>query len=157
FALETAPYWAHVLRTMFRDYDAAFYPYYLAAFGIVLLVLGPAVILSGATLPLLFHTLRREVGELGSQARRLYSMNTVGALLGAVIGGYALLIWLDLHHVYRIAVAALLLAAALVTLQQVPRIRLAGAGALLVAGVAALAEFPAWRPSYLMAGTFRER
>src|SRR5262249_41473983 len=41
FALETAPYWAHVLRTMFRDYDAAFYPYYLAAFGIVLLVLGP--------------------------------------------------------------------------------------------------------------------
>jgi hypothetical protein len=59
----------------------------------------------------LFHTLRRELGDLGSQAGRLYSLNTVGSLLGALIGGYALLIWLDLHHVYRIAVAALLLAA----------------------------------------------
>jgi spermidine synthase len=157
FLLETAPYWAHVLRVMFRDYDAAFYPYYLAAFAALLLVLGPAVVLSGATLPLLFHTLRREVGDLGSQAGRLYSMNTVGSLLGALIGGYALLIWLDLHHVYRIGVAAIVLAAALVTLQQVPRIGFAGAAALLVLGFAALGSFPAWRVNYLSAGTFRER
>src|SRR5439155_840716 len=91
FLIETAPYWAHVLRAVFRDYSAAFYPYHLAAFGLMLLVLGPAVLLAGATLPLLFHTLRREFGDLGSQAGRLYSMNTVGSLLGALIGGYALL------------------------------------------------------------------
>jgi spermidine synthase len=157
FVIETAPYWAHVLRVMFRDFDAAFYPYYLAAFGAVLLVLGPAVMLSGATLPLLFHTLRREVGDLGSQAGRLYSMNTVGSLLGALIGGYTLLIWLDLHHVYRIAVAALVLAASLATLQQFPRIRFAGAAALLIAGFGALSQFPAWRATYLNAGTFRTR
>ena len=157
FLLETAPYWAHVLRVVFRDIDAAFYPYYLAAFGLALVVLGPAVVLAGAVLPLLFHTLRREVGDLGSQAGRLYSMNTVGSLLGALIGGYALLIWLDLHHVYRIAVAALVLAATLVTLQQLPRIGLAGAAALMITGFAALAAFPAWRPSYLNAGTFRDR
>ena len=101
----------------------------------MLLVLGPAVVLSGAMLPLLFHALRREVGDLGSQAGRLYSVNTIGSLLGALIGGYALLFWLDLHHVYRIAVAALVLAAALVTLQQLPRIRFAGAAALLIAAL----------------------
>ncbi len=157
FLLETAPYWAHMLRVVFRDYDAAFYPYHLAAFGLVLLVLGPAVLLAGATLPLLFHALRREVGDLGSQAGRLYSLNTVGSLLGALIGGYALLIWLDLHHVYRIAVAALVLAASLVTLQQVPRVGFAGAAALLIAGVVALGGFPPWRPNYLNAGLFRER
>jgi spermidine synthase len=157
FLLETAPYWAHVLRVMFRDYDPAFYLYYVAAFTLVLIVVGPAVLLAGATLPLLFHTLRREVGDLGSQAGRLYSLNTVGSLLGALIGGYALLIWLDLHHVYRIAVAALLLAAALATLQQIPRIRFAGAAALLIAGFVAIGEFPAWRPAYLHAGTFRTR
>jgi spermidine synthase len=157
FLLEQGPYWAHVLRVMFRDFSPAFYPYYLAVFGLLLLSLGPAVLLAGATLPLLFHTLRREVGELGSQAGRLYSVNTAGSLLGALIGGYALLIWLDLHHVYRIAVGALALAATLVTLHQFPKIRFAGAAALLIAGFAALAEFPAWRPQYLMVGTFRER
>jgi len=157
FLIETAPYWAHVLRVMFRDFDPAFYAYYLAAFVLVLVVLGPAVLLAGATLPLLFHTLRREVGDLGSQAGRLYSLNTVGSLLGALIGGYALLIWLDLHHVYRIAVAALLLAATLVTLQQFPRIHFAGAAALLIAGFIAIGEFPAWRPAYINAGTFRAR
>jgi spermidine synthase len=157
FVLETAPYWAHVLRVMFRDFDASFYPYYLSAFLIVLLVIGPAVVLSGAALPLLFHALRREVGDLGAQAGRLYSANTVGSLLGALVGGYLLLIWLDLHHVYRIAVAAIALAATIVTLHLVPRIRFAGAAALLIVAFVALGEFPAWRANYLMAGTFRSR
>ena len=132
--LEKAPYWAHVLRVLFRDMDAAFYPYYVSAFAFLLLVLAPAVALSGAILPLLFHALRHEVGDLGSQAGRLYSVNTLGSLLGALIGGYVLLIWLDLHHVYRIAVAALVLAATVVTLHQVPRIRFAGAAVLFLAG-----------------------
>ena len=49
-------------------------------------------------------------------AGSLYSWNTVGSLLGALLGGYALLFWLDLHHVYRIAIAALVLAAGLLTI-----------------------------------------
>ena len=32
-------------------------------------------------------------------AGRLYAWNTVGSLLGALLGGYALLFWLDLDHV----------------------------------------------------------
>jgi spermidine synthase len=157
FLLETGPYWAHVLRVVFRDFSASFYPYYLAAFGVLLLVIGPAAVLSGAMLPLIFHALRREIGDLGAQAGRLYSANTVGSLLGALVGGYLLLIWLDLHHTYRIAVAALALAATIVTLQLVPRIRFAGAAVLLLAAFVALGEFPAWRVNYLMAGTFRSR
>jgi spermidine synthase len=157
FALETAPYWAHVLRVMFRDLEEAFYPFYAAVFGCILLVIGPAVVLSGAMLPLLFHTLRREVGDLGSQAGRLYSVNTVGSLIGALLGGYALLFWLDLHHVYRIAVCALVLAASIVTLHQYPRIRFAGAAALLLVSFLGIDQLPPWRPIYLMSGTFRDR
>ena len=73
-------------------------------------------------------------------------MNTVGSLLGALIGGYALLFWLDLHHVYRIALCALVLAAAIVTLQ-LPRDPFAGAAALLLASLFAIARLPAWRPA----------
>jgi spermidine synthase len=157
FVLETSPYWAHLVRVMFRDYDAAFYPYYAAVFLAILFAIGPAVALSGATLPLLFHALRREFGDLGSQAGRLYSVNTVGSLLGALIGGYALLFWLDLHHVYRIAVGAIAVAATLVTLYDVPRIRFAVAAGVLVAAVFAIARLPAWQTAYLAAGTFRYR
>jgi spermidine synthase len=155
--LETVPYWAHVLRVLFRDMDAAFYPYYVSAFVFLLLGLAPAVALAGAILPLLFHTLRHEVGDLGSQAGRLYSVNTLGSLLGALVGGYLLLIWLDLHQVYRIAVAALALAATVVTLHQFPKIRLAGAGLLILAAIGGIASLPAWRSEYLSAGAFRVR
>jgi spermidine synthase len=157
FVLETSPYWAHLVRVMFRDLDAAFYPYYAALFLGILVAIGPAVVLSGAALPLLFHALRREVGGLGSQAGRLYSANTVGSLLGALIGGYALLFWLDLHHVYRIAVGAVVLAAVLVTLREVPRVGFAGAAFALLIPLFALERLHPWRPEYLMAGAFRFR
>ena len=84
----------------------------------VLLVLALPVALSGAVLPLMFHALRDRVGDLGDAAGRLYSWNTLGSLLGALIGGYALLFWLDLHHTFRIAMAAIALAAALMTWQR---------------------------------------
>jgi spermidine synthase len=157
FALETSPYWAHRVRVVFRDLDASFYPYYAAVFTGILLVIGPAVVLSGAALPLLFHALRREFGGLGAQAGQLYSVNTVGSLFGALIGGYALLFWLDLHHVYRIGIAAIALAAALITLSEYPRIRYAGAATLLLLVLFAVERLPAWRPDYLMAGTYRFR
>ena len=109
------PYWAYALRTLFRDQDAGFYPYYLSAFAGLLAVIGLPVALSGAVLPLMFHALRERVGDLGDVAGRLYSWNTLGSLLGALIGGYALLFWLDLHHTFRIAMAAIAVAAALST------------------------------------------
>ena len=118
---DTAPYWAHALRTLYRDRPESFYPYQLQAFLGVLLVLALPVALSGAVLPLMFHALRDRVRDLGDVAGRLYSWNTLGSLLGALIGGYALLFWLDLHHIFRIAMAAIAVAAVLTTLQRLSR------------------------------------
>ena len=156
--MDTAPYWAHRLRILFRDDPAAFVPYHLNAFVCLLGILALPVALSGATLPLLFHDLRRRAGELGDAAGLLYAWNTAGSLLGALLGGYALLFWLDLHHVFRIALAALAVAAALAT-----RIGASGrAGRLLplaagIAAVAALAALPGWAPERLSSGLFRSR
>jgi len=153
--LEASPYWVHVLRTLFRDETAAFPVYYLLGFLLVVAAVGLPVLLSGAALPLLFHHLRREVGHLGDLAGKLYSWNTVGSLLGALLGGYLLLIWLDLHHVYRVAVASLGVAAALLTDRIYGRRALALAlGAALLAIVALL---PQWQPQLLYAGLFRVR
>jgi spermidine synthase len=111
-----APYWAHVIRVIFRPIELAFYGYQIATFTGLLLLLAVPIGLSGALLPLLFHELRREVRDLGSVAGRLYAWNTIGSLLGALVGGYVLFFWLDLHHIYRVAMGALAVGAALLTL-----------------------------------------
>jgi spermidine synthase len=155
--LQNAGYWAHALRALFRDVDAAFYPYYLSAFACGLAVLALPVGLSGAALPLLFHLLRREVGDLGATAGRLYSWNTLGSLLGALLGGYALLFWLDLHHVYRLALAAFAIAAVMLSIRLLALPRLAVVAVVLLPVLGALALLPAWEPLRLSIGLFRSR
>jgi spermidine synthase len=151
----------HVLRTFYQSTPETFYPYQFQAFLGVLLVLALPVALSGAVLPLMFHALRDRVGGLGDVAGRLYSWNTLGSLLGALIGGYALLFWLDLHHTFRIAMAAIAVAAALTTMQRSTMQRSTmrrGVPALVLAlALAAITVLPAWRSERLASGVFRKR
>ncbi len=154
--LNYAPYWAHLVRSWFRDSDAAFYPFHLMVFGLSLAILAIPIGLSGAALPLIFHHLKREVGDLGSAAGKLYSWNTVGSLLGALLGGYLLFFWLDLDGVYLVALSAVVLAATLLSVQilALPRV---GALVLLIPAVAILATLPRWDPNPLASATFRMR
>ena len=154
--LADAPYWAHLVRSTFRDEMALFYPYYLAVFAGLLAVLALPLALAGAALPLIFHQLRREVGDLGRVAGRIYSFNTVGSLLGALLGGYALLFWLDLHHVFRLALLAIGAGAGLLTWKALPRLRAAGPLGVVVALIVVVL-LPAWPTEKLTAGTFRRR
>ncbi len=155
--MEDATYWAHVIRVLFYPIDQAFYAYHLLNFQAIFLVLFVPIGLSGALLPLLFHALRREVRELGSVAGRLYAWNTFGSLLGALFGGYLLLFWLDLHHIFRIAMAALAVGASILTvlvLRPMPRFVVP---VILIPTLGAIALLPAWSPERLSAGLFRSR
>jgi predicted membrane-bound spermidine synthase len=155
--VENAPYWAHTIRAIFRDLDQIFYPVYIARFACIFLILLIPIGLSGALLPLLFHHLRGEVGGLGSVAGRLYSWNTVGSLIGALLGGYVLLFWLDLHQIYRLALAALVLEAVLLTgilFRISNRVIIA---LVLLPALILLYALPAWAPDRLSAGLFRRR
>jgi spermidine synthase len=157
YALGDVTYWAHVLRVLFSRAEPAFYVYHLTTFLAMLAVLAVPIGLSGALLPLLFHELRREVRDLGAVAGRLYAWNTLGSLLGALLGGYTLLFWLDLHHVYRIALAALIVGSAilgLLVLRSTPRIIAALVALPILIGLAFL---PEWSADRLVAGTFRTR
>ncbi|MBW2542328.1 MAG: fused MFS/spermidine synthase [Deltaproteobacteria bacterium] len=151
-----APYYAHVIRSLFASHDGSFYPYQLSIFvGLFAVCLVPLA-LSGAMLPLLFHHLRGEVGDLGGVAGRLYSWNTVGSLLGALLGGYALFYWFDLHQIYRIAAIALAAGAAALTFVIRPRLALA-AVAIFAFVIFAVSTQPAWDARNLVAGSFRMR
>jgi spermidine synthase len=154
---DEAPHWGHVLRTFFTSQEQTFHVFFGAAFLATLCVIGPAVALSGAVLPLIFDAQRDEIGDLGGVAGRIYSQNTIGSLLGALIGGYALLFWLDLHHVARIALAALALAAALVTAHRYFAGNRGAAAAMFGTAVIAVVSLPAWDPGRLSSGLFRVR
>jgi len=153
--LENTGFWAHVLRSKI-GLETPMLPFYSAIFAWVLAIAAVPLALSGALLPLLFHHLRERADDLGRVAGRLYAWNTAGSLVGALLGGYLLLFWIDLHHVYRLAVAALALGAALLT----PRVGLARApvaGIALVGVLGAIALQPEWRPERLTMGLFRSR
>jgi spermidine synthase len=151
-----AGYGAHVLRSFFRDGREAFYPFQIAVFAVTLAILIVPIGLSGALLPLLFHQLRNEVGDLGRVAGRLYSWNTVGSLIGALGGGYLLLIWLDLHHAYAGALVALAIGAGILTVR-VAGARLPVAAGLTLAALVGIALLPDWDPMRLAIGRFRVR
>jgi predicted membrane-bound spermidine synthase len=155
--LADVAYWGHVLRVLLRSSDAAFFAYQLLIFLGVLGVLAIPIGLSGALLPLLFHALRGRGAELGAVAGRLYAWNTVGSLLGALLGGYLLLLWLDLHHVYRIATSALVVGAGILTVS-VLRVSRRLVWLVIVpftlGGVWWLAP---WSQDRLAAGLFRQR
>jgi spermidine synthase len=155
-ALPDAGYDAHVLRSFFRDQPQSFYPYQVAVFVSFLLILLVPIGLSGALLPLLFHHLRNEMGDLGRVAGSLYSWNTLGSLLGALLGGYVLLFWFELYHVYAVALAALAIGAGILTsrVAGAPIGFAGGATALALAGIAML---PAWDPLDYAVGRFRTR
>jgi spermidine synthase len=156
FQLENVPYYAHVVRILFANLPSAFYPYHFLVFTGMLAFLLIPIGLSGALLPLVFHHLRNEMGGLGGVAGRLYAWNTLGSLLGALLGGYALLFFLDLHHVFAIALGALVLGAGLLTalVLRVPGLAASLATAAALAGCLLL---PGWEPLRMNSGLFRQR
>jgi spermidine synthase len=155
-AIPDSGYFAHLLRAFFRDETQVFLPFQIAVFLASLAVLIVPIGLSGALLPLLFHQLRNEVGDLGRMAGSLYSWNTVGSLGGALIGGYLLLFWLDLHHVYAIALGALVIGAGILTVR-VARAPLLPSALACAAALGGVLWLPAWDAHNMAVGRFRTR
>lgn len=152
---QDAGYWAYALRTQFSRDPADFPAFQLALFSALVAVALVPLALSGALLPLLFDHLRNRVDDLGRTAGSLYGWNTVGSLLGALGGGYALFFWLDLEHAVWIALAALSLSAGVLTAKAAGA---PGTASVLV-GAAACAIFfqSGWSQERLSAGVFRLR
>jgi predicted membrane-bound spermidine synthase len=151
--LDRGPFVGLALRLLLGRGAPSFYAYQAGAFAALLLAVGPGAVLSGATLPLLFHQLKRQHGELGRVAGRLYAWNTVGSLLGALLGGHLLLLWLDLDGVLRAALLALAAALAIALARE--RGRLLHAALALGAALTVVLALPGWDPRALSSGFFR--
>jgi spermidine synthase len=69
-----------------------------AGFGVAFLVMLVPAILIGATFPLAGQICAKDLRETGSSVGRLYAINTLGNVLGALLPGFILLSWLGIQR-----------------------------------------------------------
>ena len=153
------PYWPygfHVLRTLLTSVAPNFYVFHALCFLFLALILAAPVGAMGCTMPLLFRSTKDRFGDLGSCVGKLYGWNTVGCVVGALVGGYLLLYRFNLDSVLLFAIAAMALSALLSRSleQRTAAWSLVPALLLCVLLVSPLI-IPQWNKRYFAVGTFR--
>ncbi len=88
--LDKWPYWAHVIRISFQSNIAGFWGYYLQVFLALACILILPIGLMGATVPIIFHELKRDLPKVGQHSGMVFSWNTAGNLIGSLVGGILL-------------------------------------------------------------------
>ena len=117
-------------------------------------------VFQGMTLPLVSQVASDQLSRLGRSVGRVFSLNTLGTLLGAMLAGLFLLPRIGTRHTLEIGVALTFGAAALVFVgySRIPHTRrIAG---FLSAGLVVLAYYtlaPAWDQNVLNGGAFRRK
>ncbi len=72
-------------------------PLVLSSFGVAFLVMLVPAALIGATFPLVGHLAVRKLNQTGASVGRVYAVNTLGNVLGALLPGVLLLGWLGIQ------------------------------------------------------------
>ena len=101
-----------------------FIPQQAGLFGnatIAVALLLPATLFIGATFPFAVRILSRDGSEASTSSARVYSWNTVGAIIGAVVAGFILIPVLKYEGVIKLAVACNLCLALAVAILVPPR------------------------------------
>ena len=125
------------------------------AMGTVVAVLAMAVptLALGATLPLASRVVTSSLGHAGRKVGGVFSINTLGNVIGAATSGLILVPLIGLEPTMRVGAFLLLLAAARVALVDVDlrKPAMAGGGVLLFL----LILMPSWDPVLLHSGLYR--
>ncbi len=151
------PYAAHLARIVFSSNEPAFYLHKGGLFLGLAIVLSVPVGAMGRTLPLLFGATNSRLEESGDTVGKLYGWNTAGSVAGALLGGYILLYFIDLDHLFRILllsmIAALLLILPWKQMRGRTGLRITAAGS--VVAICIIAIMPSWNTDWFTRGLFR--
>ena len=154
--LDTWPYWSHLIRTAFESGDVDFPCYHATVFVVLTLILIVPGSLMGATVPIVYHEVKKDLGSSGKHSGIVLSWNTAGSLLGSLIGGIVFYYFLNNAGVF---LAAVLLAAVSMCLStaRCSRKLFFCAGSLTVAIALCTPFTPLYDASRFSVGTFRIR
>lgn len=107
------PYWVHLVRIIFRDSPQNFYLYQAALGTFFFVLLALPIGFCGLTMPLCFHLLKDKQESLGNRVGQLYGLNTLGCVLGALLGGFGLLYVINLDQLFKLCALLCVVTAAL--------------------------------------------
>lgn len=116
----------------------------------------PAVCL-GTTLPLASRIATAALSVTGRSVGRVFAVNTLGTVLGAVVGGLILMPWFGLAHAFAFGIAVNALIGTAIVVQQYPGRRLlwiAPVAVILISWFGAASLEPLWRRTFA-AGLWR--
>ena len=117
-------------------------------------ILLPMALAFGAAFPLALAVAARTDDTVVADLGLVYAVNTLGAILGALLAGFALIPWLGLHDTIRVvAVLTAVAGAALAVVARPSRSWLAlGLGVVVCAGAWVV---PSWDPLLLSSGAYK--
>jgi spermidine synthase len=156
FSFDTWPYWAHLIRISMQSNIAGFWAYYFNVFVVLTLVLILPVSLMGATVPITFHEIKRDLGTVGKQSGLLFSWNTIGNLTGSLVGGIVLFYFLNLPSIFCIAIFLAAFSACLVSWKLSKKYFSIAAVAAVIALVLVVTT-PLYEIRHFVVGAFRLR
>ncbi|MCP4674150.1 MAG: hypothetical protein GY854_01240 [Deltaproteobacteria bacterium] len=154
--LDSWPYWSHLVRILFQSNTLGFKGYYVCSFIGLLLILLLPLVFAGATLPIAFHVLKDDLNNVGRHSGLLLSWNTVGNLLGSILGGMVFFYFFDCPQVFLTAVVLSALSALLASWTMTPIKRITAAGVFIVS-VVMLVLTPFYDKTHFSKATFRHR
>ena len=125
---------------------------------LAMMVMVPPAILMGMAFPLLVRAAAGEALALGKPVGRLYGWNTVGAIMGAGLGGLLFLPWIFVQGTVLLAITVNVFLAALLYVRAAEhdphRIVKGAIGGLSLAALLHLSAAP-WNPLQMTAGTYK--
>ena len=155
-SLDKWPYWAHLVRISFQSHTVGFWGYYAYVFlGLTALLIFP-IGLMGATVPIIFHELKRDLPNVGRHSGMLLSWNTAGNLFGSLIGGIVFYYFLNNQSVFLAAVSLAAVSACLAAWHLSKKFVLPSALLLILTGYMGFFS-PFYNQKHFITGTYRIR
>ncbi|MFT7621005.1 MAG: spermidine synthase [Myxococcota bacterium] len=143
---------ARVLRPEADTYGL----YLLISTSVAVVAMAIPTLAMGATLPLASRVATPALDQAGRQVGNIFSINTLGNVIGASVGGLILVPTLGIETTLRVGVAILVLAALRLIYAALPQPRrVAATGTLAAVALASLALLPGWRDGLLHSGLYR--
>lgn len=154
--LDSWPYFAHLIRVSIQSNVAGFWLFYAVVFTILTALLILPLGLMGATVPIAFHELKRDLKNVGKHSGFLFSLNTFGNLLGSLVGGIVFYYFMNSSSVYLTAVMLAALSALLAGRFTSVKCLVSGTVLILLCTVLIIFK-PGFNMDNFKVGTFRFR
>jgi spermidine synthase len=103
-------------KVIWQNFHLSTIPFSLIRFGVAAAILLPPTTCMGATLPLLSRFVTSSLSSIGDRVGTLYSVNTLGAVAGAILAGFFLLPNIGLEKTTIVAIISNLILLTIVLL-----------------------------------------